>query len=74
VTGALKPFALPQFTLHQAADGSLRMEVRRTAIDVTQIRNALLTLFGSDQVLTMEEVDSLEGTRDKVSQYTSDMP
>ena len=74
VTGALKPFALPQFTLHQAADGSLRMEVRRTAIDVTQIRNALITLFGSDQVLTMEEVDSLEGTRDKVSQYTSDMP
>jgi hypothetical protein len=50
------------------------MEVRRTAIDVTQIRNALITLFGSDQVLTMEEVDSLEGTRDKVSQYTSDMP
>jgi hypothetical protein len=25
-------------------------------------------------VLTMEEVDSLKGTRDKVSQYTSDMP
>jgi phenylacetate-CoA ligase len=74
VTGALKPLALPQFSLHQAADGSLRMKVRRAAIDVTRIRNALITLFGSDQVLTMEEVDSLEGTRDKVSQYTSDMP
>jgi phenylacetate-CoA ligase len=74
VTGALKPLALPQFSLHQAADGSLRMKVRRAAIDVTQIRNALLTLFGSDQVLTIEEVDSLEGTSDKVMQYTSDMP
>ncbi len=72
VTGVLSQFALPQFTLHQSADGSVHMKVRRTAIDMIQIREALLGLFGADQVLTIEEFDLLEGTGGKVIQYTSD--
>jgi phenylacetate-CoA ligase len=70
VTGALKHLALPQFSLHQSADGSLHMKMRRAAADMAQIRAALLNLFGQDQPLTLEEVDSLG---DKVIQYTSDL-
>jgi phenylacetate-CoA ligase len=69
VTGALKHLALPQFTLHQAADGSLRLKVRRSHANVSQIRAALLALFGSNQRLAVEEVVLLG---DKVIQYTSD--
>ena len=39
-----------------------------------EIIDALLALFGPDQVLTIEEMESFEGTRDKVMQYTSDLP
>jgi phenylacetate-CoA ligase len=70
VTGALKHLALPQFALHQAADGSLRMRVRRAAVDAAHVRGAMLDLFGQSQPLTIEEVDSLG---DKVIQYTSDL-
>ncbi len=68
VTGALKHLALPQFTLHQAADGSLQMKVRRSPVNVSQVRAALLALFGPDQILAIEEVDSLG---DKVTQYST---
>jgi len=71
VTGALHHLALPQFALHQLADGALYMKVVRGAADQRQIREALLALFGSSQALTIEEVDSLG---DKVVQYTSDLP
>jgi phenylacetate-CoA ligase len=73
VTGALKEFALPQFTLHQSADGALHMQARGAAPDAPRIRAALLALFGPDQELTIEEVDSIDGIRDKVTQYTRDM-
>lgn len=69
VTHALKPFALPQFTLHQSADGSVHLKLRRMAVDLDQLRAALLNLFGADQALTIEVVDSLG---DKVIQYTSE--
>lgn len=72
VTGVLSQLALPQFTWHQSADGSLHMKARRTAIDMIQIRETLLGLFGADQVLTIEEFDLLEGAGGKVIQYTSD--
>ncbi len=68
VTGALKPLALPQYTLHQNADGSLLLKIRRAAGDLVQIRAALLGLFGQAEALTIEEVDSFG---DKVIQYTS---
>lgn len=70
VTAALKPLAIPQFTFHQSADGSLRVKARRAAADLNQVREALLGLFGSEQILTIEEVDSLEGAGGKVIQYT----
>ncbi len=71
VTGALKHLALPQFRLHQTIDSLLHMKVRRSLVSASQIRAALLTLFGSDQMLTIEEVESLG---DKIIQYTSDDP
>lgn len=70
VTGALKALALPQFTLHQSADGALHMQVRRASADLNQVRSALVDLFGVDQVLTIQEVDSFG---DKVIQYTSEL-
>ncbi len=69
VTYVLKPFALPQFTLHQAADGALWLRVRGAPVDQTQLREALLALFGQGQRLTIEMVDSLG---DKVIQYISE--
>jgi phenylacetate-CoA ligase len=71
VTGALKPLALPQFTLHQSADGALQMKTLRGSADLARVRAALLELFGADQALIIEEVDSLG---DKVIQYTSAIP
>ncbi len=70
VTHALVSFALPQFTLHQAADGSLALRVRRAPVDEAALRAALLGLFGPDQQLTVEFADTLG---DKVIQYTSEM-
>jgi phenylacetate-CoA ligase len=69
VTGALKPLALPQFTLHQASNGSLHMRVRGADVDHAEIRAALLALFGADQPATIVSVDSFG---DKVIQYTAD--
>lgn len=74
VTGVLKEFALPQFTLHQSADGSLDMQVRGAHRDQMKIHAALLSLFGPDQVLTIEEADSFGGPGDKVIQYSAEPP
>ncbi|MEP7200635.1 MAG: capsule biosynthesis protein CapK [Chloroflexota bacterium] len=70
VTHALKPFALPQFALHQAADGALTMRVRGTFADQAKLCAALLALFGAAQPLTIEEVESFGDG--KVIQYTSE--
>jgi phenylacetate-CoA ligase len=69
VTAVLKPFTLPQYTLHQNADGSLVFKFLRASTDLPSLRAALRNLFGSTQTLTLEEVDSFG---DKVIQYTSD--
>jgi len=73
VTGALKPFALPQFTLHQDAAGALRMRVRGSNANPEEIRAALLQLFGVAQALTIEKVQTFGGAGDKVIQYSSDL-
>ncbi|MBI5880344.1 MAG: capsule biosynthesis protein CapK [Chloroflexi bacterium] len=70
VTNPLRPLALPQFTLHQRADGALAMRVRAPAPDEAAIRTAVRDLFGADQAVSIEIVDSLG---DKVVQYTSDI-
>jgi phenylacetate-CoA ligase len=73
VTAAIKPFAIPQFTFRQNADGSLTMKVRGVMIDTAPIREALLALFGPDQAVSVEAVDSFNGGGDKVIQYTSEI-
>ena len=76
VTSNLKPFALPQFSLHQAADGALTLRVRAAA-DTAQarsgVRAALLALFGPAQRLAIEVADEPGDATGKVMQYTSDM-
>lgn len=71
VTAALKPFALPQFALHQFADGALHLRLRNgAAADDSQLRAALTPLFGVTQTLTIEHVDSFG---DKTLNYTTDL-
>lgn len=73
VTGVLKPFALPQFALHQNADSSLQMHVRGAHANLEHLRAALLQLFGATQVIRIDEVQDFGGTGDKVVQYSSEM-
>lgn len=67
VTHALQPFALPQFALHQFADGAVRFRARFGMADQSQVKAALLALFGSDQRITIEP---LVNDGEKVIQYT----
>lgn len=69
ISKALAVFALPQFTLHQSAAGALQMRVRRAGLDLLPLRATLLSLFGNEQALTIEETIPLG---DKVIQYTVD--
>lgn len=71
VTQALQRFALPQFTLHQHADGSLLLRVRARDPEVEQLRAALAPLLGERRELT---VAPLAGDGSKLVQYTSDLP
>ena len=70
VTHALRRFPLAQFVLHQSADGGLRLRLLESAGDATDVRDALLALFGADQQLEIERVRDFGG---KVVQYTSDV-
>ena len=70
---ALRPFPIAQYALHQSADSALHLKVHAAGVDQTPIREALLALFGADQVLNMEEVESWERPEGKVIQYTSDL-
>ena len=78
ISNALKPFGLAQFALHQAGDGTLRLRVRGGHPDqpltrsggLGGVRAALLDLFGASQLLTIEELNSLATTGDKLIQYT----
>ncbi|MBL8058871.1 MAG: hypothetical protein JNK29_19355 [Anaerolineales bacterium] len=74
VTAALKPLALPQFQLHQAADGALRLRLRGAEALAAPARAALLDLFGQAQALTVESLPDAAGPGDKVMQYTSELP
>ncbi|HEX9936976.1 MAG TPA: AMP-binding protein [Longimicrobium sp.] len=70
VTHALRRFALAQFTLHQAADGSLRFRYHGPAAPADAVGDALRALFGAGQPVAVEEVDFDDG---KVVQYTSEL-
>lgn len=71
VTHALRPFPVVQFTLHQFADGALRLRVRGAEPHEARMREALLALFGPDQPLDVAFVADFGG---KVVQYTSEVP
>ena len=65
VTAALKPLALAQFALHQAANGALRLRVRG-AYEAAAVRAALAGVFGAGLALTLEPL----AADDKVRQYS----
>ncbi|MDW5416337.1 hypothetical protein R6242_07095 [Iodobacter sp. CM08] len=68
ISQAMQPFALAQFTLHQAANGALEMRYVGTAAP-DAIRQVL------QQILGEWAIQISEGTifKDKVIQYTSDI-
>jgi phenylacetate-CoA ligase len=70
VTHALQRFAIPQFTLRQAADGALRLRLADAGGQHDAIHRALLDLFGAGQRIEVEELD---GTSEKEAQYTSEL-
>jgi phenylacetate-CoA ligase len=70
VTGALKPFALPYFQLHQAAGGALTLTLPASNIEPEQVRAALLGLFGPDQALEIVAAGTPAAPAGKVIQYT----
>ena len=70
VTGALKPFALPAFQLHQAADGALRLSAPFEQAAPEAWRVALQGLFGAEQALEIVPLDALGAGDRKIIQYT----
>ena len=72
VTSALKPLALPQYNLHQFADGRLRLRLPQsiTPDAISPAQSALLALFGPDTQLQIELFDP--ATSGKQVQYSSD--
>jgi phenylacetate-CoA ligase len=70
VNVALRPFALPQFALHQSADGALHFRMVPSGANETRVREALASVFGAHQRLDVEEVETFG---DKVIQYTSEL-
>ncbi|MGC8493666.1 MAG: AMP-binding protein [Syntrophobacteraceae bacterium] len=70
ITHALRRYAIAQFTLHQDRNGDLTLRVAGASSDREDIRNTLLDLFEPGQALTIEDI---EGTSEKVMQYTSDL-
>ena len=70
MTAALKRLALPQYSLHQNADGSLRLRVAGEALADDALRAALLGVFGPELSLSIEPFDP--ATAGKLSQYSRD--
>ncbi len=70
VTGALRPFALPAFQLHQAAGGGLRLAAPPASAAPEALRAALRELFGAAQAIDIVPLDTLGAGDHKVIQYT----
>ena len=70
ITGALKHFALPQFQLHQAANGALTLTLPVGGGNREAVRAALLTLFGDGQTIEVVEANPLSSPSAKLIQYT----
>ncbi|HXG65860.1 MAG TPA: capsule biosynthesis protein CapK [Blastocatellia bacterium] len=72
VSYILKPFALSQFSLHQAADRSLIFKMHGH-VDPEKVRAALLKVFGPDQPLTIEELTDADTRGGKALPYTTEI-
>ena len=70
VTAALKPLALPRYSLHQFADGRLHLRVAGPFSGEEALRAAALGLFGPSTPLTIEVFDPAKAG--KVVQYSRD--
>jgi len=70
VTAALKHLALPQYSLHQNADGSLRLRVAGEVAAGEALRAALLGVFGPQTALVIEPLDP--AATGKLYQYSRD--
>jgi len=70
VTGALRGFALPQYSLHQAADGALILRLPPDRLNDDQPRSALLAVFGAGQAISVLPLEVPAGG--KVVQYSSE--
>jgi phenylacetate-CoA ligase len=70
VSIALRRFALPCYTLHQAADGVLTLRLLGASVYRDSVRAALLNLFGADQRLLIEDLPS-SPPEGKLIQYVS---
>jgi len=71
ITHALKSVSLPQFTLHQEADGGLQFRMLAHRSSEKTIRELLLATFGIQQRLEIEVVTEFP---QKTVQYTTDLP
>jgi phenylacetate-CoA ligase len=72
VSYELREFPIAQFALHQNQDRSLVFRLNGN-VDRDEIRQALLNLFGTDQLLVIKELTEEEVAGGKVIQYTSDI-
>lgn len=70
---ALKPYALMQYSVHQFADYKLLLRIRGPFTNEAGIRETLLSIFGNEQQLSIEKMDSFPSTNGKIVQYTSDI-
>jgi phenylacetate-CoA ligase len=73
VSTALKRFALPQYQLHQFADGALRLRVHGVDAPIEDIRERLEQLFGEEQELMIEVMGTTTQWPSKIKQFTSDL-
>ena len=72
VTHALKPFALPQYALLQAADGSLQFDVHGNhGAEIGAVEAALRAVLGAQSTL---KIATHAEPCDKVVQYRSELP
>ena len=70
ITGALRPFALPRWRLHQAAGGALTLQLPAGTAERDHVLAALLNLFGPAQVIEVVEAETLDDRGSKTVQYT----
>ena len=69
VTHALGLLALPQFGLHQHADGSLVLRLAKSALSLADVALAALKPLFGGEVIAVEAISA----EDKIVQYTSAM-